>query len=208
MNRIDLYTLIHKAQRAHLFALSTRIGHADFSDSEETRAIEEELRKMIAHLKGHSHTEATFIHPLYNEIGNQIAQIDHEHEDLEEELNKLERILDKKQWPLLYPEFNRFIASYLTHQDEEERMQEDVLWKYFDDNRLAAVMTAFRMSRTPIQAKEDLKILFLGLSVLELAKIFQNIRASAPAEVFHSACQMAKEELEPNRWIKLENTLA
>ncbi len=176
MSRIDLYTFIHKAQRAHLFALSSRIGRADFSDEKEVNSIEQELRSMIFHLREHSVNETTFIHPLFHEIGDQISVIEHEHDDLEKELNKLEHILNEKDWKELYPELNRFIASYLTHQDEEETMQVDILWKYFDDARLADVMTAYKKSRTPEQSVANLKFLAFGLSLPELTKMLQGAK--------------------------------
>ncbi len=206
--RVDLYKLIHKAQRAHLFALSSRIGRADFSDEEEARSIEQELRGMISHLKGHSLNETTYIHPLFNEIGNQIAAIEHEHDDLEKELFKLECILNEKEWEQLYPEFNRFIASYLTHQDEEERMQADILWKYFDDSRLAAAFAAFQASRSPAQRREDLSFIVPGLSIPELAGIVHHIKASAPIPAFEEACQLIQKHLEPSRWAELCKSLS
>lgn len=54
MSRVDLYTFIHKAQRAHLFALASKIGRTDFSDEKDVHLIEQELRGMIAHLRDHS----------------------------------------------------------------------------------------------------------------------------------------------------------
>lgn len=176
MSKVDLYTLIHKAQRAHLFSLSSRIGRADLSDEKEFNSIEQESRDMIAHLREHSVSETTFIHPLFYEIGDQISVIEHEHDDLEKELNKLEHILDEKNWKDLYPELNRFIAAYLTHQEEEERMQIDILWKYFDDSRLADVMTAYKKSRTPEQHAANLKFLAFGISLPELARMLQGAK--------------------------------
>ncbi len=206
-NRVDLYTMIHKVQRAHLFALSTRIGRADLTDEEEFKSIEQELRGMISHLHGHSHNEATFIHPLYREIGDEVAVIDEEHDDLEKELQKLEAILSAKEWGRLYAAFNRFIALYLIHQDEEETMQEEVLWKHFDDGRLDAALTAFKKSRPTEQVVEDLKFMVPGLSNSELAGILQSIKDAAPEPAFQAASQVFQQNLEPVRWTKLINSL-
>jgi len=206
-SRVDLYTLIHKAQRAQIFALATRIGRADFLENDEISSIAQELRDMIAHLRAHSVHETNFIHPLFHELGDKIAVIEDEHEDLEIDLGKLERILDTQDWKNLYPELNRFIASYLAHQDEEESLQASVLWKYFDDRRLEAVMTAFRKSRTPEQAMEDLKFLIQGMNNLELTTLFQKMRIGAPKAAFQAASQIAKKQLEASQWTKLHNSL-
>lgn len=205
--RVDLYTLIHKAQRVQLFALATRIGRADFMEKEEISSIAQELRDMITHLRAHSAHETNFIHPLFHQIGDKIAVIEDEHDDLEIELGKLEHILNTQDWKKLYPELNRFIASYLAHQDEEESLQASVLWKYFDDQKLEAVMTAFRKSRTPEQAMEDLKFLIQGMNNLELTALFQKMRIGAPKAAFQAACQIAKEQLEASQWAKLHNSL-
>ncbi len=50
-NRVDLYSLIHKAQRVRLFALSTKIAKADLENSAELAVIKQELEAIIKHLK-------------------------------------------------------------------------------------------------------------------------------------------------------------
>ena len=207
-NKIDLYTFIHKAQRMHLFDLSTRIGRTDFSDEAELNSIEQELRAIISHLRKHSLNEATYIHPLFNEVGDQIAVIDEEHDDLEKELLKIEHILNAKKWKDLYPELNRFIGSYLIHQDEEEQLQSDILWKHFDNDRLVAVMTAFKKNLSPAEEMENLKFMIPSLSVPELTQMFQNIKKSASTSAFQTCCQVAESHLEKSRWQKLCKSLS
>lgn len=175
MSKTDLYTAIHKAQRVHLFALSTKIGRTDFGNEAELEQVKTELQAMIEHLRKHSKIEATFIHPLFEEIGDEGTHLNDEHEELEETLEKLENIIAEGQWNKLYAEFNRLIASYLTHQDEEERAQEEILWKHFDNERLSGVLTAFFASRSPATAKEDLKFLIPGLSLPEIVTMFSRI---------------------------------
>ena len=207
-SKVDLYTFIHKAQRMHLFNLSAKIGSTDFSDEAEVNSIEKDLRSMITHLRKHSLSEATFIHPLFNELGNQIAVIDEEHDDLEKELLKIEHILNEKKWEDLYSELNRFIGSYLIHQDEEEHLQSDILWKHFDNDRLAAVMTAFKKSISPAENIENLKFMIPSLSVPELTQMFQNIKKSASTSAFQTCCQIAESHLEKSRWQKLCKSLS
>lgn len=203
MKKTDLYTLIHKAQRGHLFALSSRIGKTDFSDPQEVNAIKHELDSILAHLRKHSLNELTFIHPLYLEIGDQSAMIDEEHDELEQEILKLEEIIAEGRWEKLYAQFNRYIASYLLHQDEEERAQEEILWKHFDDTRLSAAMNAFLASRSPAVAIEDLKFVIPHLSNQELEQMFTGMKKSMPTHAFQGACGIAESLLEPNRWDQL-----
>jgi Hemerythrin HHE cation binding domain len=205
--KVDLYTLIHKAQRAHMFALSTKIGKTDFSNQQEANSIKQELESIIDHLRKHSKNESTFIHPLYVEAGDKASAIDDEHDDLEIELHKLEDILAAKQWEKLYAAFNRFISMYLAHQDEEEQAQEEILWKHFENARLAAALNAFLASRSPALAMEDHKFVMPHLSMAELSQMYKGMKASAPPAAFQAACHLAETMLEPNRWAQLEQLL-
>lgn len=205
--RVNLYFLIHKAQRAHLFDLSAKIGRADFSDAMEANVIQQELRDMIQHLREHAINETTFVHPLFEEVGNQVDSIDEGHEDLEKELDKLQAMLNTKQWNQLYSALNRFIALYLTHLDEEESLQEEVLWKHFDDARLDAALTAFKKSRSPGQMMEDIKFMIPAMSIPELTKMFREIKAHAPVAAFQIVCKIAEGNLDPIRWSKLHQQI-
>jgi len=203
--RVDLYGFIHKAQRYHLYTLASKIGQTDFTDSGEIESIEKELRAMITHLEEHSHHEDTFIHPLYREIGDGAATIDEEHDELKEELHKLEEILNQKQWHELYPQMNRFISLYLSHQDEEEQTQAKILWKHFDDARLAGVLVAFNAQRSPEAKARDMEFILPSLNVKELIRLLQNVKGSAPSAAFQGVCEVAKAHLEPNQWAKVHS---
>lgn len=206
MKRVDLYTVIHKAQRVHMFELSAKIGRLDFGDEQAVGEMNDELRHFVTHIREHGHHEDIFIHPLFRELGNEAVVLDEEHDDLDKELDQLETILDQKNWQQLYPAFNRFIAIYLLHQDEEESLQASVLWKHFDDGRLLGAFGAFKASRSPSQHAEDLKFILPGLSTLEIAEIFRSIKASS-LEAFQSALKMAEKQLEPRGFAALARAL-
>lgn len=206
MSRVDLYKFIHKAQRAHFFDLASRLGRTSLSDEKELQVIAEGLRGMIAHLKAHSMNELTFIHPLFTEAGKAVHGIDEEHEELEGELEKLEEILDEENWQELYPALNHFIGVYLLHQDEEESLQEEVLWTHFGDERLAEVFVKFQASRSLSQKIEDIEFLLPGLSRDELQNVFRGAQTSFPAEAFQRICETAQKQLEKSRWAELNSS--
>jgi len=199
--RVDLYSLIHKAQRVRLFALSTKVAKADLQNSAELEVIKLELETIIKHLKAHAHHEATFVHPLLEEVSNLADLLSDEHEELEEGLELLEEVIEQKNWEVLYTELNRFIALYLIHQDQEEAAQIDVLWKNFDDAKLNSVMTAFKASRSAEESREDLEFMIPCLNISELAQIFKG-------PVFENICNVAQDLLEPERFEKLQELLA
>jgi hypothetical protein len=207
-NRVDLYSLIHKAQRVHLFALSSQIARADLQNNRERAEIKQKLGMLIDHLIAHAAHEATFIHPLYAEVGELAEILGDEHEELEENLELLEDILDQDSWDDLYAEFNRFIALYLIHQDQEESAQSDILWKNFDDKRLAQVMNSFRAQRTQEESKEDLEFILPCLNISELTKFFTTIKSEAEAPVFDNICALAQDFIGQERLIEVKKLLA
>lgn len=118
--QVDLYTLIHKAQRFHMFKLSEKIGFTDFSVNAEANEIAQEILHLIEHLKDHAQNEKKYIHPLYQAVGATGEHFDKEHESLEAEIQKIENVVLEKRWSDLYQAYTRFLGIYLLHLNDEE----------------------------------------------------------------------------------------
>lgn len=206
--RVDLYTFVHKAQRFHLFRLSEVIGSADLSQAAETSEISRQILELMEHLMDHARNEKTYIHPLYQKIGSVGGHFDDDHETLETEIQKIEKIVQEKKWNDLYTTFAKFIGTYLLHLEEEETAQRDVLWKHYEDEDLGAVFMRFKMERLPHLAKKDFEFMLPALSVPELTQIFRGMKASTPAEVFKGACNAAATLLTKNRWDKISEAIS
>lgn len=175
--RVDLYTTVHKAQRFHLFRLSNEIGVSDFTNAVAAAHISGRARDMIAHLRDHARNEETYIHPLYREIGNVVTDIERGHQELESELNELERIVDEKRWGELYSRFAYFLGTYLPHLDEEEALQKRVLWPHYDDAALLAVFQRFKAERSAADSTADLEFMLPALSTAEITRMFAGMKA-------------------------------
>lgn len=206
--RVDLYTLVHKAQRHHLHKLLSDMGRTDFADDADAARVAGELKHMIAHLKDHARNEETYIHPLYASLGRAAEPLEADHHALEGALEALERLLDQGRFGELYPAYARFLGVYLLHLDAEEKAQTDVLWKHCTDEALAAVFNRFKAERAPALAKEDLAFMLPALSVPELTRMFRGMKASAPAPAFQGACALAAARLEPATWSRVQTALA
>lgn len=206
--RFDLYTLIHKAQRFHLFRLSEEIGTADFSRIAETVAIAKQVLELMGHLKDHAQNEKNYIHPLFKAVSSIGDHFDEEHENLDAEIKKVEWVVKEKSWSDLYSTFARFLGVYLLHLDEEEAAQRDILWKHYADNELGAIFERFRSERPPLMAKADFEFMLPALSVPELTQLFRGMKSSAPPTVFQGACDTAARILDKNRWEKIAAELA
>ena len=202
--RTDLYTIVHKAQRFHLFQLANEIGGADLTQEEETERVSRRVRDMIEHLRDHARNEETYIHPLFKSAGVPVLnQLKDEHRDLETGMESLETILNERRWSELYGEYTGFLGRYVVHLSKEESAQRDILWVEYDDQTLSSVFERFKSKRSPQAARTDLEFMLPALSIAELGRIFLGMKASAPPQVFEGACNLAEKLLAPQRWLEL-----
>lgn len=118
--RTDLYSFVHKAQRFHMFCLSTDIGATDFSSTKDARAIAARVKDLFAHLKDHANNEQRYIHPLFQRLGDVGDKLNVDHGHLHQEMDIIERILHEQSWDQLYSAYAKFLGIYLLHLDEEK----------------------------------------------------------------------------------------
>ena len=64
MNRLDVYTAVHKMHRARLFSLTVEAGQADPADAVTTTRLAVAVDALAAELVAHAEHEDRFIHPL------------------------------------------------------------------------------------------------------------------------------------------------
>ncbi len=208
--KIDLYSKIHKAHRKDLFAISDELARADFSDAAQVSHLRDKIKKRITHLREHSQHEERFIHPLYEKVGNQAALFSHEHNDLENSLDLLEKMIadDNHDAQKIYAQFNRFIAFYLRHIDDEESAQREILWKHYDNDRLMNVMKDFQQSRTSQESMQDLEFLLPCLNIHEATEILMGVKKSVPESVFQSVLYMVEKSFSSAESSKIQQTLS
>jgi hypothetical protein len=198
--RVDLYSLVHKAQRFHLFHLANDLARSDCSDAVAMAALGERVLHMVEHLHDHAHNEEHYIHPLYQRIGFDLALLEGDHQDLAGTLDQLRTVVSGKQWDRLCSGVIALIAAYLPHLEAEERIQREILWPACSDADLAAVMQRFKMERTPARSHGDLELLLPALSVAEIGRMLRGMKTTAPAAVYAGVCQLAAGVLEKPRW--------
>jgi hypothetical protein len=206
--RIDLYTLIHKAQRHHMCHLSAAIGKADFSDAGEAKSVYEDVRAIIAHLRDHAHNEETYIHPLFHQLGKVAGALEAGHVELETEFAGIEQLLEAGSGDALHQAYTRLLAAYFIHLDEEETAQRTVLWPNYTDEELAQTFNRFKAERDPAAARADLEFMLPALSAPELARLFRGIKATAPTAAFEGACALASKTLDSTAWDRLAASIA
>ncbi len=166
--RVDLYRLVHKAQRFHLFQLGSRLSHADWSDELQRRQFAKDIRHIVEVLREHAANEARYIHPLFA-----AESLDAAHHQLEAQLTELEAIVTSERWSELYSAFMRFLGEYLLHIDAEERAQTEHLWPRYSDAELMTVMQRFRAERPPEKTAADARFMIPALNAAELTGFLQ-----------------------------------
>ena len=206
--RVDLYTAIHKAQRFHMFQLANAIGGADMESDRAATALADQLRDLIEHLRDHARNEETYIHPLFDGVGTGAAALRHEHDELEADLEELERVLGGGRHQNLYPAYTRFLGRYLLHLSEEEEAQRQVLWRRYDDDTLRGVLGRFKTERPLDKAAADFEFMLPALSAQELATLFRGMKQAVAPDVFDRACDQARCLVAADKWQRVAIEIA
>ena len=159
-SRIDLYSKIHKAQRAWLMRAMFNAGRVDTEDVAAVRLVSREVARLADHIREHGEHEERFIHPLLVEVVPDVAaRIESEHHAIDSAIEQLGTASDAADATTLYSALAGFVAQYFPHLDLEERQAMPALLKHFDDSALIArVMRPFMASRSTAQIIDDLNL--------------------------------------------------
>lgn len=176
--KIDFYTQIHKALRRRLFLLAIELGKLDDSDIVQINHLNHELNDLFALLHLHAHHEATHFHPLIRrKLPHAVASLDAEHQEQETAMaliqNKMQLLIsnnnpDKNKNIILeiYRLFNFFIAGYLAHLDEEEKIMPQ-LWACCTDAELMNALTGLLNSFSSTELSASLNYMLPALNTQE-----------------------------------------
>lgn len=158
MNRIDVYTAVHKMQRARLFALIVEAGKTDPDDSKARAAATAAVDAVVLELHQHADHEDRFIHPLLRQAAPAIAaKLDADHLELDRRLDALRAIAASfAEAPVdgpnaLYRTLASFTAAYLNHVAVEETEALPALWGNCSDDEMLGIMRSFKGSRSDTQ---------------------------------------------------------
>jgi hypothetical protein len=201
--RTDLYGLVHKAQRYHLFGFARELSRANLDDAATRQRLRGEVQAIAEMLIDHANNEERYIHPLYEASGHGAISLDQDHRALDGRIAQWLQIVESDRWSDLYRATMRLVAEYLLHIDAEERAQADILWPSYTDSELGAVMTRFKDERDPSSASRDLELMLPALSVPELGGLLRGVRSA----VGDAALERARTLLGAERWTQVEHAM-
>lgn len=176
MNRLDVYTAVHKMQRARLFHLTVEAGKADPDDTVTTARLAAAVDALAAELVAHGGHEDRFIHPLLRQHAPALAQtLEAAHVELDGRLDQLREVAaayasSPGEPNVLYRALAAFTATYLDHLALEEGEALPALWEGCSDEELTGILISFKGSRSDA---ENLTSLLAQLATLNPNEIAQ-----------------------------------
>jgi Hemerythrin HHE cation binding domain len=178
MNRLDVYTAVHKMHRARLFNLTVEAGQADPADTVTMTRLAAAVDALAAELVAHAEHEDRFIHPLLRQVAPALtARLDAAHVTLDARLDRLRQVASAAPAAdpnALYRALAAFTAAYLEHLAIEEGEALPALWDGCTDEELLGILASFRGSRSDA---ENLASLLAQLATLNPPEIERMVSA-------------------------------
>lgn len=201
----EIYSPIHKGLRARLFGVSVNAGKIDHTDQDALNAFYEDFSSLVASIRSHHTMEEKFYHPLLaGRVPGGAEQLEEEHQTVEHLMNNLvahlERIKGKstkfeKRKELcreFYLAFNRFIAFFLNHINDEEEHYEPTLRNLCTIEELDNAEISLVGSQKPEEGLENWQMMVSGANAEELANVVVRARIALPPEVIQAGLQLAE----------------
>jgi iron-sulfur cluster repair protein YtfE (RIC family) len=210
MNRLDVYTAVHKMQRARLFNLTVEAGKTDPADVLTATRLARAVDAVAAELVAHAGHEDRFIHPLLRQKAPALAaELDAAHAELDAALNELCRVASAYATAqgdpnTLYRALASFTASYLDHLDREEAAALPALWEGCSDEELLGILVSFRGSRSE---RENLTSVLAELATLNPTEIVQLASATLGAVPISDLAEALATLLNPRQYGALLSSL-
>jgi hemerythrin-like domain-containing protein len=174
IDRIHLYTKIHKAQRAWLMRALVAAGRLDPDDRDATQLAAADTRRLVHHLHEHAEHEERFIHPMLREAAPEIAsRLDAEHIALDAALAELTVAAESLDGVRIYHALNGFVVLYFPHLALEEQEAMPAIWRRFNDGEVMdRVLRPFVTARTREDMADDLRLQIGAVSPREECQLF------------------------------------
>lgn len=214
----DFYREVHKGIRGGLFRATEAVGRVDLQDDEDVERTSAEIERMVQLLGTHSAHEDEHLAPLIARCAPQLVdQLRREHDELETRSAELVGQLasvrragpDERRHELhrLYLALSEFVAAYLQHQLTEEVQVMPELASAIDLDEFVAVNGALVASITPEDMDGYLRLIAPAVNPVELVELYGGMRADAPAEVFDSLLDIARDGLSAPAFARLTSAL-
>ena len=220
MERYNSFNIIHKGLRAALYQTALQLQQTDFTEEGQAEEALNRVKEIIMLFEGHDRNEEHFVLQMINEYEpSVVAAFNSEHEEdekLGKELNNaiekvtnsttvLEKIVSGRE---LIESFVRFMVFNLNHMAKEEDIINKILWRYYSDDEIKAVVAQISKADPPWIHEFYVTWMIRGISNPEAVNWMKAIEKGVPPVVFQSLLQKAEQELPSKRFQKIMQSLS
>lgn len=216
--RIDLYADIHKALRAWMGHVLTRLGRTDADDPQDCADAMAQLNELLDVMQMHLETENTIVHPAIEaRRPGTIQGIIDDHSGHEAAIRRLRELgVSMLESPpaergmvlmYLYRALALFVAENLEHMQCEEIRNNQLLWSAYSDAELLAIHETIIQHHSPQDMARLLPWMIPAVNPASRAAMLGGMRTTAPAQVFEGVLATAKAHLQQRDWRKLARHL-
>jgi hypothetical protein len=214
----DLYSSIHKAIRAELFAVTGNAGSVDPGQGVARAALASHVNDVLDLMDSHAEHEDGAIQPVLEaerpDLAERIAGDHHRFESLTADLREIAGEAASLGAPdprarvhRLYLALASFTGTYLAHQDVEERVVMPALERAVGVDAVIAIHGAILGAIPPAEMAKTQAIMFPAMNLEDRVEMLGAIRQEAPPEAFAGVWSLARSVLDPSDAIDLAHRL-
>lgn len=214
--RMKTFDVPHRGLRHALGQLSLLAGTTDYTQPAQVQHLYTLSTDVFRMLDGHAYDEDNIVlMELELRLPGATERNCNEHEQIEKEQRKLEKILDEvlttslNGGDVLTPaeQFRmalyRFHAAYQQHMAGEEQETQNLLWQYFTDDELLVHRKKIVGGMPPDMLLLWVRFITPALSAPERTGYLGAMQAAAPPEKFAAIIEFLRMFLSEHEWSEL-----
>ena len=217
--RFNIFNSIHKALRALLYDTALFLQRADFLNATDLQTAGQRVRLVVALFDDHAHHEDQFVLPALQQWEPGITStFEQEHQaDMGLGVHLLDSLKTLQSAPILQKpdagrdfmdRFQAFMLFNLEHMAKEEKVLNDLLWKYYTDEEIMKIDETIVKSLTPWSQQQGSTWMMRGLNNSEIIQWLQTLKHTAPQAIYKELYNLAEQELPSHRFSEVQASLS
>jgi hypothetical protein len=214
----DPYRDIHKGIRSVLFGVTIDAGRINPADRDARAVFATRVYATAELLESHAGHEDRFVQPVLEQYAPPLAvEIAQAHasfatrvtafRDTARDLVGVSSGAARSSLHQLYLDFALFTATYLEHQEMEERVVTPALRAAIGDDEIQRIDEALVASIPPAELAAGIAVMFPAMNIDDRAEMLAPMRVGAPPQVFAGAWALAESVLETGDTLALAERL-
>ncbi len=210
MQRLDLFTAIHKAIRALLFDAADRMQSVDVDDAAERTDFLAMVEDRLNFLREHAEKEDNYVFPAVSEFDREAVEaVEREHDHLHSLtdavnvnlawLRSAEAGERHQALTALRRSFHVLVAGHLYHMNHEEEQILPATQRYLTDEQLQSIFATIQKSIPPDRYAQWMQWMLPALQPMELAGMLRGMSMSAPKEAMDRILRLAEHSVDSQR---------